>query len=117
MLHNLGKKIRDFIIKAYWSGLKSIAVFPDKKLYGIISMMPFKKLAYKLKNEGVELHPQNFTKEELENKKIILFVNLAPRKMKGIESQGMILAADQSEKGKVVLISPEKDIEVGSKIR
>ena len=34
-----------------------------------------------------------YSKEELKNKIIILFVNLAPRKIRGIESQGMILAA------------------------
>jgi tRNA-binding EMAP/Myf-like protein len=37
--------------------------------------------------------------------------------MKGIESQGMILAAVNKEETEVVLISPESDIEVGSKIR
>lgn len=58
-----------------------------------------------------------YKKEDLKGKKIILFANLQPRMLKGIESQGMLLAADQSEKGKVVLLSPESDIEVGSKIR
>ncbi|MEN7982230.1 MAG: methionine--tRNA ligase subunit beta [Nanoarchaeota archaeon] len=105
-----------------------------------------------------------YSKEELMNKKIIVVVNLAPRKMRGIESQGMLLAASEDEKtpqaytqgareplrvpepsrserkssttlksvlrekkdfstkgkiytkGKVVLISPEKDIKVGSKV-
>ena len=59
---------------------------------------------------------QYYSKEELKNKKIILFVNLAPRKLRGIESQGMILAAVNEDKGKVILISPEKDIEVGSRV-
>jgi len=58
-----------------------------------------------------------YSKDELKGKKIILFTNLAPRKMKGIESQGMILAAVNKEESEVVLISPESDIEVGSKIR
>ena len=58
-----------------------------------------------------------YSKEELEGKKIIIFVNLAPRMMKGIESQGMLLAAVNEDESKVILISPEKDIEVGSKIR
>ena len=57
-----------------------------------------------------------FSKDDLLNKKIILFVNLAPRKLRGTESQGMILAAVDKENNKVVLIVPEKDIEVGSKI-
>jgi len=58
-----------------------------------------------------------YSKKELEGKKVILFVNLAPRMMKGIESQGMVLAAVNEDESKVILISPEKDIEIGSRIR
>lgn len=58
-----------------------------------------------------------YKKEELKGKKIVVFANLKPRMLKGIESQGMLLAADNPEKGKVVLLSPESDIEIGSKIK
>lgn len=58
-----------------------------------------------------------YSAEELKRKKIILFVNLTPRKLKGIESQGMVLAAVNEDESKVVLISPETDIEIGSKVR
>jgi len=58
----------------------------------------------------------NFSKEDLEGKRIVVFVNLEPRKIRGIESQGMLLAADDEE-GNVSLISPEKEIKLGSKIR
>ena len=57
-----------------------------------------------------------YSKEELIGKKIIYFSNLKPRVMKGIESQGMLLAASSSEHEAVVLIFPEKDIENGAKI-
>jgi len=57
-----------------------------------------------------------YSKEDLEGKKIILFINLKPRKMRGIESQGMLLAAVSDDHSKVVLISPEKNIENGSKV-
>ena len=60
---------------------------------------------------------KHYSKEQLKNKKIILFVNLTPRKMKGVESQGMILAAISEDESQVILISPEKDIKEGSKIR
>jgi methionyl-tRNA synthetase len=63
---------------------------------------------------GIKKH---YTQKELKGKKIILFANLAPRKLKGIESQGMILAAVNSDESKVILLSPEKDIEIGSKVR
>ena len=56
-----------------------------------------------------------FEKEELKSKKIVVFVNLQPRKIMGIESQGMLLAAD--EEGKPILITPEKNVKIGSKIR
>ena len=59
---------------------------------------------------------QYYSKKELIGKKIIYFSNLKPRMMKGIESQGMILAASTENHEKVVLISPEKDIENGARI-
>lgn len=58
-----------------------------------------------------------YSREELKGKKIILFKNLAPRKLKGIESQGMVLAAVNKDESKVVLISPSDDIENGSIVR
>ena len=57
-----------------------------------------------------------YSKEELMNKKIVLFVNLEPRKIRGIESQGMILAACTDDESKVILVTHEKDIEIGTKI-
>ncbi len=57
-----------------------------------------------------------YSQEELKCKKIIVFVNLSPRKMRGIESQGMLLAAGSKEEDICVLVSPEKDVEVGMKI-
>jgi methionyl-tRNA synthetase len=58
-----------------------------------------------------------YSKEDLKGKKIILFTNLKPRMMRGIESQGMILAAVNEDESKVVLISPSEDIENGAKVR
>ena len=46
------KDAYDLIIKAYDKGVKSIAAFPDRKMYGIISYIPFKDLAVKLYNKG-----------------------------------------------------------------
>jgi len=59
---------------------------------------------------------QNYAKEDLIGKEIVIVANLEPRKMKGIESQGMLLAACNEDHGKVVLLQPEKEIEEGSKI-
>lgn len=57
-----------------------------------------------------------YSKEELVNKKIIYFSNLKPRVLRGIESQGMLLAASTVDHSRVVLISPEKEIENGCRI-
>jgi len=57
-----------------------------------------------------------YSKEELKGKKIIVFVNLTPRKMRGIESQGMLLAACSEGEKEVVLVCPEKDAEVGWRV-
>ena len=57
-----------------------------------------------------------YSKEELIGKKIIYFSNLAPRKMRGIESQGMLLAASTENHEHVILVYPEKDIALGSSV-
>jgi methionyl-tRNA synthetase len=57
-----------------------------------------------------------YSKKELLGKKIIYFSNLKPRLMKGIESQGMILAAVSEDHKKVSLISPDKPMENGSNV-
>ncbi len=57
---------------------------------------------------------QHYTREELEGKRCILFCNLEPRKLRGIESQGMILAAVNDDHSEVKLLQPDGEIELGS---
>ena len=57
-----------------------------------------------------------YTKDRLKSKKIIYFANLKPRMMKGIESQGMLLAASTEDHKKVSLILPDSEVENGSRI-
>lgn len=57
-----------------------------------------------------------YSKNELLNKKVVYFANLKPRKLRGIMSQGMLLAASTEDDSKVSLISPSEEIELGSKI-
>jgi methionine--tRNA ligase beta chain len=59
---------------------------------------------------------QYYKPEELVGKKFVFVLNLQRRKLMGIESQCMVLAAEDSE-GHVILVAPEKDIAAGSKIR
>ena len=51
---------------------------------------------------------QSFTPEEIIGKKVTVLVNLAPRKLRGVESQGMILMVENSE-GKYTFINPDAD--------
>ena len=53
--------------------------------------------------------------EEFVGKKFAFLMNLQRRKLMGIESQCMVLAAEDNM-GNVALIAPEKDIESGSKV-
>ena len=56
----------------------------------------------------------NYRKDELLNKKFVFVVNLEPKKIGNVLSECMILAATQGDK--VVVLQPEKDIEIGSKV-
>ena len=58
------KDVYEFILEAHKKEVKSIAAFPDKKMYGIVSFIPFKALAIKLKSENIAIHPQNFSPDE-----------------------------------------------------
>ncbi|MGQ0738286.1 MAG: methionine--tRNA ligase [Bacteroidota bacterium] len=61
---------------------------------------------------GIALH---YKPEEMVGKQVIVVTNLAPRKMKGIESQGMILTAEDSD-GKLQLLKPENPVSPGSNV-
>lgn len=56
----------------------------------------------------------NYSKDELVGKTIVVLRNLESAVFRGVESNGMLLAA--VFKNKVVLIEPEKDIEIGCKV-
>lgn len=57
-----------------------------------------------------------YPKEELENKKCIVFTNLEPKKIKGIESKGMILAVVNDDHSEVKLLQPDGVVELGSRV-
>ena len=59
---------------------------------------------------GIALH---FKPEEIIGKQVVVVANLAPRKMRGIESQGMILMAEDKA-GKLHFVSPATVIDAGS---
>ncbi len=59
---------------------------------------------------GIALH---FKPEEIVGKQVVVVANLAPRKMRGIESNGMILMAEDKA-GKLYFVSPDTMIDAGS---
>ena len=59
---------------------------------------------------------QHYSPEELEGMSVILVANLKPVKLRGILSEGMILAASD-ERGKLVLVTASEEIESGSQVR
>jgi len=54
-----------------------------------------------------------YTSQELVGREVVIVVNLEPRKIMGLESQGMLLATD----GNPILIVPDKEVLPGTKIR
>jgi methionyl-tRNA synthetase len=61
---------------------------------------------------GIAMH---FQPEEIIGKQVVVVANLAPRKMRGIDSNGMILMAED-EQGKLHFVQPENRISGGNKV-
>lgn len=59
---------------------------------------------------------EHYSPEEVIGKTVSVLINLAPRKIRGVESQGMILMAENAA-GELSFVSPEKDFPAGSEIR
>jgi methionyl-tRNA synthetase len=55
--------------------------------------------------------------EELIGRKVVIVANLQPRKLRGLESNGMIVAASVGEKGKPVLAGFLEDVEIGARLK
>ena len=58
----------------------------------------------------------HYTADELVGKNLIMVTNLAPRMMRGLESQGMLLAASTPDQSKVIILTTDADIEPGSAV-
>jgi methionine--tRNA ligase beta chain len=60
---------------------------------------------------GIRNH---YTPEELIGKQIIVVANLETAKLRGLESQGMLLAA--SDEDRVIILTPDKPVQPGSQV-
>ena len=61
---------------------------------------------------GIRSH---YTPEELVGKQIVVVANLETAKLRGMESQGMLLAA--SDGGQVIVMTPDKPVLAGAKVK
>ncbi|MCX6769907.1 MAG: methionine--tRNA ligase subunit beta [Candidatus Micrarchaeota archaeon] len=59
---------------------------------------------------------KNYEPAQLVGRQIIVVANLAPRSLKGVLSQGMLLAAESAE-GAVVILMPDKPVPNGSQVK
>ncbi len=58
----------------------------------------------------------NYSPDELKGKLCVVFTNIEPATIRGVKSEGMVLAAVNEDKSKVFILQPEKEIELGSRI-
>src|SRR5690606_4811192 len=68
------------------------------------------------KRTAVTVIAEYFTPEEIVGKQVSILVNLEPREIKGIQSQGMILMAEDAD-GRLDFVRPNTDISAGSIVR
>ena len=60
---------------------------------------------------------ETYSPEQLLGKKIVVVVNLQPRKLRGVESNGMLVAASVGADGRPVLATFAEDVEVGARLK
>ena len=58
----------------------------------------------------------HYDSASLVGRSIVVVTNLAPRKMRGVESNGMLLAAVAADQSRIILLQPEADIEPGTAV-
>ncbi len=87
-----------------------------------VERVPDTDKLYKLQVDAGEEKPRQivsglvpfYTEDELKDRKIIVLVNLEPKRLAGEMSEGMLLCAENEENGACVLLTVEKDIEPGT---
>ncbi|WP_422448510.1 methionine--tRNA ligase [Thermoanaerobacterium sp. DL9XJH110] len=95
--------------------LRVAEVLEAEKVKGADKLL---KLRIKIGDESRQIVAgiaKHYAPEQLVGKKIVVVANLKPAKLRGIESQGMLLAA--SNAGKLTLITVDEDIESGAKVK
>ena len=86
-----------------------------EKIEGTDKLLKLKVDLGKEKRQLVAGIAKFYQPEDLVGKEIVVVANLEPKILRGIESQGMLLAGDV--KGKPVLLKPDQEVPPGTKIR
>ena len=60
---------------------------------------------------------EHYMPEQLIGMKVVIVTNLQPRKLRGVESNGMIVAASVGPEGRPVLVTFTEPVEVGAKLK
>ncbi|HET9532432.1 MAG TPA: methionine--tRNA ligase, partial [Blastocatellia bacterium] len=58
-----------------------------------------------------------YAPEDIVGRKIVVVANLAPRKLRGLESNGMLLAASVGEEGRPVIATFAEDVPNGTRLK
>jgi methionyl-tRNA synthetase len=88
------------------------AIPKSKKLYQI--QLDLGELGKRQMVSGIA---QFYTPEDLVGKQIVIVANLKPAKLMGVESHGMLLAASTEGDQQLAILTPDKPITAGSKVR
>jgi methionyl-tRNA synthetase len=94
--------------------LRVAEVLEAEKVEGADKLLKLQIQIGKEKRQIIAGIAKHYSAEDLIGKKIIVIVNLEPAKIRGVESNGMLLAASKGKE--LVLVSVDKDIESGAKI-
>ena len=94
--------------------LRVAKILEAEKIEGAVKLVKLKISLGEEERELVAGIAQYYTPEELVGKNIVVVANLEPRKIKGIESNGMLLAAED-ESG-LALLTPDKEMTEGSQV-
>jgi methionyl-tRNA synthetase len=60
---------------------------------------------------------EHYQPENLIGMKVVVVTNLQPRKLRGVESNGMIVAASTDERGRPVLVTFKEDVANGARLK
>ncbi len=90
-----------------------------------VELVPKSKKLYQIQVDVGELGQRQivsgiapyYTPEQLVGKQIVIVANLKPAKLMGVESNGMLLAASTEADGTLALLTPDKPIVSGARVR